>query len=106
MEQMIWPSSMETFKDYIDAVKLYVLEKANLFYYIHNVFDVYIENIWKSSTHESCGNGIKLKVTPNGPLPSNWHNFLCNYEIKSALFKLIADCLCQINAYPAEILVK
>ena len=44
MGQMIRPSSMETFKDYIDAVELYMLEKANLFYYIHIVFDVYIEN--------------------------------------------------------------
>ena len=105
MVQMIRPSSMNTFKDYMDVVKLYVLEKANLFDYIHIVFDVYIENSLKASTRESRGNGIKLKVTPNGPLPSNWHNFLCNNENKSALFKLIADCICQIYSYSAEIVV-
>ena len=77
ISQMKRPTSqMKSFQDYLNAVKSYVVKKCGSYEHISVVFDVYIENSLKAATRQSRGKWMPMQVTLNGPLPSNWQNFL------------------------------
>ena len=105
LAQMMKPTHVKTFRGYTDNVKTYVTKKAKKFDRIDAVYDVYKHDSLKQTARELRGKGDKVKVTEDGPIPSNWQSFLRNDDNKTSLFALIADGLKNINPYTAEVYV-
>ena len=48
---------------------------------------------------------MKIEITLDTPLPTNWTNFMCEASNKSALFSLLADQLKTINPFKVTVFV-
>ena len=103
---MLRPVGAKTFDDYVkSSILQYVSTKAKNYERLHFVFDVYNPNSLKDATRQKRGSGIRIKVTLQAPVPTNWHGFLSESSNKTLLFNLIADYLQQVNPYTTDIFV-
>ena len=55
------------------------------------VFDVYKDHSLKLQTRETHGNGMRIAVRPETPLPKDFQSTLRNNQSKTELFQLLAD---------------
>ena len=55
------------------------------------VFDIYKDHSIKSTTTETRGFGIRVKLSSESLVPKNWRNFLRVNQNKVELFELISD---------------
>ncbi|KAG7156429.1 hypothetical protein Hamer_G006188, partial [Homarus americanus] len=68
-----------------------------------------VEMLKPGSIRCNRGKGIRRRVTPSGPLPSNWQNFLRNSDNKEELFSFLSNKLCswlskKVNNYKKQVL--
>ena len=50
------------------------------------VFDIYKDHSLKLQTQEACGNGMRIAVRPETPLPKDFQSILRNNQNKTELF--------------------
>ena len=53
------------------------------------VWDIYLENSLKMTTHQKHDDGLRKKVTGSANMPRRWDTFLRNSQNKASLFQFI-----------------
>ena len=53
------------------------------------IWDIYLENILKMTTHQKRDDGLRKKVTGTANMPRTWDTFLQNSQNKASLFQFI-----------------
>ena len=69
----------------------FLMHKINKVKHEGLVFDIYKDHSIKSTTRETRGFGIRVKLSSESLVPKNWRNFLRVNENKVELFELISD---------------
>ena len=61
------------------------------------VWDVYIQDSWKSTTRQKRGKGVRRRVASATAMPQNWKDFLRLDENKTELFAFLAHNITSIS---------
>ena len=103
--QMLRPGSGMTFMDYAKSVFLRHLQSYLTYAVrIDVVFDIYRPDSLKAGTRLGRGYGVRYRVTADGSIPKNWHEFLRTDENKTELFFYLAQVISETE-YPGKIIV-
>ena len=67
----------------------YVERQLALVSPVEVIWDRYLNNSLKETTHANRDSGVWTKVTGSGRLPKNWDKFLRNNQNKTELFQAL-----------------
>ena len=66
-------SQVETFREYAsDVIVPYIARELEKIKRVDVIFDRYDDNSLKDSTRKMRGDGVRIRVTEGGRIPSNW----------------------------------
>ena len=91
---MYGPAGQRTFKEYFEErLEPFLHEKLVHVNRLDVVWDIYLVNNLKVTTHQKGGDVSRKKVTGSTIMPRRWDTFLRNSQNKASLIQLISNCI-------------
>ena len=93
----------KTFTEYADDVFIpYLSKQLCVATRLDVVWDTYIPDTLKESTHDKRGKGVHRKVSGLAKLPSNWMDFLRDPKNKVELFAFLTSRVSEFAFPPSK----
>ena len=94
--QMLKPAASKTFEEYAQQIFIpYMTMKLQMVTRLDLVWDTYLADSLKGSTHAKWGQGVRRRVVAAAAIPGNWQNFLRVDSNKTELFRFLSAALME-----------